>query len=133
MERVLWNTIAGAVLPGTEQSLLLQHTAFEDCHDGADEISKPIAWLVQGVLAAHRTWPPHGEHPGHLLTRYASGLQVHMPFSGQFLLASQWAVELTLRTVILGRGPDIERRNAVLPSAGPVAALPDWAARKARE
>lgn len=83
MERVFWNTIAGAVSrPGTE--FFYSNTLhLRTDHDGTDEDAprQRLAWY--GCPCC----PPNlarlmASIQAYLLTRDASGLQVHMPFSG---------------------------------------------------
>jgi DUF1680 family protein len=100
MERVFWNTVAGSVsLPGTE--FFYSNTLhLRSDHDSVDEDSprRRLEWYqcsccppnLARLLASIQTY---------LVTRDASGLQVHMPFSGT--VSTQvpgGAVELVFRT-----------------------------------
>lgn len=83
MERVFWNTIAGAVSRQGTEFFYSNTLHLRTGHDGADEDSPSsrLAWYgcaccppnLARVMASIQTY---------LLTRDVSGLQVHMPFSG---------------------------------------------------
>jgi uncharacterized protein len=83
MERVLWNTIAGAVSRQGTEFFYSNALHVRTDHDGADEDSPRhrLAWYRCPCC------PPNlarliASIQAYLLTRDSSGLQVHMPFSG---------------------------------------------------
>jgi uncharacterized protein len=83
MERVFWNTIAGSVSRQGTEFFYSNTLHLRTDHDGADEDSPRhrLPWYrcpccppnLARLMASIQTY---------LLTRDASGLQVHMPFSG---------------------------------------------------
>jgi hypothetical protein len=100
MERVFWNTIAGAVSqPGTEffYSNALQ---LRTGHDGTDEDSprSRLAWYECACC------PPNlarlmASIQAYLVTKDGSGLQVHMPFTGTVsTIGPSGPLELALRS-----------------------------------
>ncbi|MGH9105927.1 MAG: glycoside hydrolase family 127 protein, partial [Acidimicrobiales bacterium] len=83
MERVFWNTIAGAVSRQGTEFFYSNPLQLRTGHDGADEDSPGhrLPWYECPCC------PPNlarliASIQAYLLTRDASGLQLHMPFSG---------------------------------------------------
>jgi DUF1680 family protein len=83
MEQVLWNTIAGSVSREGTEFFYSNALHLRSDHDGADEDSPRhrLAWYQCACC------PPNlarllASVQAYLMTRDASGLQAHMPFSG---------------------------------------------------
>lgn len=83
MERVFWNTVAGAVSRQGAEFFYSNTLHLRTGHDGLDEDSPRhrLAWYECACC------PPNlarlmSSIQGYLLTRDGSGLQVHMPFDG---------------------------------------------------
>jgi hypothetical protein len=100
MERVFWNTIAGAVSRQGTEFFYSNTLHLRTGHDGADEDSprRRLPWYVCACC------PPNlarlmASIQAYLLTRDASGLQLQMPFSGAVSTGVPGgAVDLALRT-----------------------------------
>lgn len=100
MEQVLWNTIAGAVSRQGTEFFYSNTLHLRTGHDGTDEDSPRhrLPWYECACC------PPNiarlmASIQAYLVTRDASGLQMHMPFSGRASTeVAGGAVELTLRS-----------------------------------
>jgi uncharacterized protein len=100
MERVLWNTIAGSVSQQGTEFFYSNTLHLRTDHDGGDEDSPRhrLSWYRCPCC------PPNlarlmASIQAYLLTRDASGLQVHMPFSGTVSTEVPGGrVDLALRT-----------------------------------
>ena len=100
MEHVFWNTIAGAVSRHGTEFFYSNTLHLRTGHDDTDEDSPShrLRWYRCSCC------PPNlarlmASIQAYLLTRNASGLQVHMPFSGTVSTSVPGgAVELTLRS-----------------------------------
>ena len=100
MERVFWNTIAGAVSQQGTEFFYSNTLHLRTGHDSADEDSPRHRLPWYGCACC----PPNlarllASIQGYLMTRDASGLQVHLPFSG------------ALSTVVPGGNADLAVRT----------------------
>ena len=133
MERVLWNTIAGAVSRHGTEFFYSNTLHLRTGHDGADEeLSKPSPQLVRVFLLPTEPGPPHGEHPGLLVTAMPLGCKCTCPSAGQLPLASQggpWGLR-ACRPVILERDTDIEVTHCSSAERWDLSLrFPDWAGK----
>jgi uncharacterized protein len=134
MEQVFWNTIGGAVSQEGTAFFYSNTLHLRTGHDGSDEDSprRRLAWYqcaccppnLARLLASLQTY---------LLTRDASGLQVHMPFTGTVSTSVPGGhVELSVGTGHPWAGStaiDVTRSNSRQPWEISLR-LPDWADKK---
>ena len=134
MEQVFWNTIAGAVSRDGTEFFYSNTLHLRTGHDGTDEDSprRRLPWYqcaccppnLARLLASVQTY---------LLTRDASGLQVHMPFSGTVSTSVPGGpVGLTVRTGHPWAGSttvEVTRSSSHQPWDLSLR-LPDWADKK---
>ena len=137
MERVFWNTIAGAVSREGTEFFYSNTLHLRTGHDGADEDSPRHRLPWYGCPCC----PPNlarlmASIQAYLVTRDASGLQVHMPFSGTVSTeVPGGSVDLTVRTGHPWEGTtDYQRwHGAVRASVGTCrCACPNGRARRVR-
>jgi hypothetical protein len=134
MEHVFWNTIAGGVARQGTKFFYSNTLHLRTDHDSADEDSprRRLPWYQCACC------PPNlarllASIQAYLVTRDASGLQVHMPFSGTVVTeVPGGTVELTVRTghpwdgtteVEVTRGGSAQRWALSL-------RLPEWSRRQ---
>ena len=137
MERVFWNTIAGAVSRSGTEFFYSNTLHLRTDHEGADEDSprQRLPWYRCPCC------PPNlarlmASIQAYLLTRDASGLQVHMPFSGTVSTEVPGGnVDLTVRTGHPWDGSTHLEVVGCTSSQRWVLSLrwPKWAPRKAAE
>ncbi len=134
MERVFWNTIAGAVSRHGTEFFYSNTLHLRTGHDGADEDSPSHRLRWYGCSCC----PPNlarlmASIQAYLLTRDASGLQVHMPFSGTVSTSVPGgAVELTLQAGHPWSGDtDIEVTHCSSAERWDLSLrFPDWASKE---
>ena len=135
MERVFWNTIAGAISRDGTEFFYSNTLHLRTGHDSADEDSprRRLPWY--GCACC----PPNlarlmASIQGYLVTRDASGLQVHLPFSGTVSTEVPGGnVELAVRTGHPWEGTtDIEVTRCSSGEQWDLSLhLPEWARRGA--
>ena len=134
MERVFWNTIAGAVSRHGTEFFYSNTLHLRTGHDGADEDSPSRRLRWYGCSCC----PPNlarlmASIQAYLLTRDASGLQVHMPFNGTVATSVPGGVvELRLRTGHPWSGDtDIEVTHCSSTERWDLSLrFPDWASKE---
>jgi hypothetical protein len=134
MERVLWNTIAGAVSRHGTEFFYSNTLHLRTGHDDADEDSPSRRLRWYGCSCC----PPNlarlmASIQAYLLTRDASGLQVHMPFSGTVSTSVPGgAVQLKLQTGHPWSGDtDIEVTHCSSAERWDLSLrFPDWASKE---
>jgi uncharacterized protein len=134
MERVLWNTIAGAVSRHGTEFFYSNTLHLRTGHDDADEDSPSHRLRWYGCSCC----PPNlarlmASIQAYLLTRDASGLQVHMPFSGTVSTSVPGgAVQLKLQTSHPWSGDtDIEVTHCSSAERWDLSLrFPDWASKE---
>ena len=134
MERVFWNTIAGAVSRHGTEFFYSNTLHLRTGHDGADEDSPShrLPWYACSCC------PPNlarlmASIQAYLLTRDASGLQVQMPFSGTVSTSVPGGVvELKLQSGHPWSGDtDIEVTNCSSAERWDLSLrFPDWASKE---